>query len=196
MTFYRLNFCPGEIGQRIIGGIPLARHRAIARPGTMIYTPNAGYRSDLLFSRQARLRPRACSPALTDLSIARARRGCYPLQKASPSIQEFQRRIRSSAPISAAERDNSIRGISRKNSTLSKNMAEYGLGTFFFIIADRAQSERRRIGKMTSLVVGHRGPRCRIAFFGAPFFSPFLPGRKEIPVLIAVIYPHPINPLF
>lgn len=51
-----------------------------------------------------------------------------------PSIQEFQCRIRSSAPISAAERDNSIRRISRKNSTtLSLSLSWRQVGAIFFL---------------------------------------------------------------
>lgn len=74
----------------------------------VIYAAKRGLQIGFAFSRGSRIRVSQLDAVVTLCK-----------KHLRPSIQEFQCRIRSSAPISAAERDNSIRKISRKNSTFS-----------------------------------------------------------------------------
>jgi len=100
-----------------------------------------------------------------------------------PSIQEFQCRIRSSAPISAAKRDNSIHGnITEKFYSLEEYSGRAGWTYFFYRCVDRAHKANWKNDKF------NRDCRARtrysIAFFQTLLFFLLFPHNERF-LLIA-----------
>lgn len=123
--------------EKLAGGIPWGKPNA---GNVVIYmAKHGGLQIEFTFFRDVRIWVSQLDAVVTLCKN-------YPR---SP-IQEFQCRIRSSAPINAAKRDNSIHGISRKKFYSLEEYSGRAGWTCFFIVVSIART--KRIGKMTSLI--------------------------------------------
>lgn len=135
LTFVRVKRM--RANEKLAGGIA-RRGKPNARNAVIYMAKHGGLQIGFIFFRDVRIWVSQLDAVVTPCKN-------YP----RPSIQEFQCRIGSSAPISAAKRDNSIHGnITEKFYSLQ----EYSVraGRIFFIVVSIART--KRIGKMTSLI--------------------------------------------
>lgn len=161
LTFVRVKRM--RANEKLAGGI-VRRGKPNARNAVIYMAKHArgGYRSDLLFLRDVRIWVSQLDAVVTLCKN-------YP----RPSIQEFQCRIRSSAAISAAKRDNSIHGnITEKFYSLQEYSGRAGWTYFFFfIVVDRAHKANWKNDKFNQDC--RTRTRYKIAFFQKLFLLLF-----------------------